>query len=87
MKRSDEEIAQAAVKAIQWDSIIPSDKVKVIVEHGSITLIGEVEYNYQREKAYMDMKYLYGVKNVINNIIIKPIINIISTYLSQFNNI
>ena len=75
-KRSDEEIAKAAIRAIEWDSTIPSDRVKVVVEHGIVTLIGDVEYQYQRERAYQDVKYIYGVKNVINNITIKPTITI-----------
>lgn len=75
-KRSDEEIAKATIRAIEWDSAIPSDSVKVLVEHGIVTLTGDAEFQYQRERAYQDVKYIYGVKSIINNIAIKPTISI-----------
>ena len=76
LQRSDEGIAKAAVRTLEWDSSLPKDKVKVIVEHGIVTLSGEVEWQYQREKAYQNVRHLYGVKNVINAIFLKPPITI-----------
>jgi len=72
LQRSDEEIAKAAIRALEWDSSLPRDKIKVVVEHGAVTLSGEVEWQYQRERAYQDVKYLFGVKNVINAITLNP---------------
>ncbi len=71
LKRSDEEIAKAAISALEWDSSIPRDKIKVVVEHGVVTLSGEVEWHYLRNKAYQNVRYLFGVKNVVNNITLK----------------
>jgi osmotically-inducible protein OsmY len=73
LQRSDEEIAKAVVRAIEWDSSLPRDKIKVVVEHGTVTLSGEVERQYQRDKAYQNVRYLFGVKNVINLIALKPV--------------
>jgi osmotically-inducible protein OsmY len=57
-----------ALKA-RWD--VPSDKVKVKVEAGWITLTGEVGWNFQREAAKDAIKSLMGVIGVTNNIKIK----------------
>ncbi|WP_052045873.1 BON domain-containing protein [Candidatus Paracaedibacter symbiosus] len=73
LKRSDEEIAKAAIRALESDVTIPVDQIKVIVEHGIIKLSGEVNFYFQRENAYKALKNLYGVKDIINNIIVKPL--------------
>jgi len=76
LQRSDEEIAKAAIRALEWDSSLPSDKIKIVVERGVVTLSGEVEWQYQRDRAYQNIKYLYGVKNVINTIFLKSPVSI-----------
>src|SRR3990167_796588 len=38
-KRSDEELTQAALDALRWNSLVPDDKVKVEVEDGWLTLM------------------------------------------------
>jgi osmotically-inducible protein OsmY len=43
VKRSDEDIARAAVDRLAWDSTIPLDSVKVAVQDGWVTLTGEVK--------------------------------------------
>jgi osmotically-inducible protein OsmY len=45
-KRGDEEIAEAAVNSLKWDSAVPTDSVKAKVEKGWITLTGEVDWHY-----------------------------------------
>ncbi len=66
--RNDEDIAKAAVRALEWDSSIPPNKVKVVVEHGIVKLSGTLEWQYQRDRAYNAVKYLFGIKNIINDI-------------------
>lgn len=46
--RSDTEIAQAAIAALRWHSMVPDDQVKVTVDKGWITLEGTVDWHYQR---------------------------------------
>lgn len=75
LKRNDKEIAEAAVKAIQSDASLPKDAITVTVEKGTITLNGEVGFDFQRMKAYDNVHSLYGVVNVINALTLKaPII-------------
>lgn len=74
-ERTDTDIARVARDALEWNVMIPDEKIQVIVEAGIITLTGEVPQNYQRESAVSAVRYLQGVKNVINRIKLKPSIN------------
>jgi osmotically-inducible protein OsmY len=65
-RRPDPELARAAVNALQWNILVPHDKIQVIVEDGWITLKGEVPWFYQREEAERAVRNLAGVKGVSN---------------------
>ena len=71
-ERTDADIAQAAVRALEWDAFIPADRVKVTVSNGWITLEGEVEWQYQKDAAEYAVRYLAGVVGVTNLITVKP---------------
>jgi osmotically-inducible protein OsmY len=72
LQRNDTDIAHAAVNAIGWDIEVPADKITVKVESGWITLKGEVNWNYQRVAAERVVRYLPGVKGLLNLIDVKP---------------
>jgi osmotically-inducible protein OsmY len=69
--RSDEEIAAAALNRLAWSVSVPRDAVKVRVEKGWVTLTGEVAWHYQKEAAEHDVRSLFGVVGVSNQITIK----------------
>lgn len=69
-QRSDEQIAEAALSALEWSYSAPKD-VKIVVEKGWITLKGEAEWDYQRNAAKDAVSQLMGVCGVTNNITIK----------------
>jgi osmotically-inducible protein OsmY len=71
-ERTDPDIAAAAVRALEWDAFLPTDKIDVTVSKGWVTLKGEVEWQYQREEAERVVKRLVGVKGVTNLITVKP---------------
>jgi len=71
-ERTDADLAEAAVHALEWDAAIPSDKVKVTVSKGWVTLRGEVEWQFQRQDAERVVRRLTGVKGVTNLIMVKP---------------
>jgi osmotically-inducible protein OsmY len=71
-KRTDEDVAQAAVSALKGSISVPSDKIKVTVSNGWVTLEGEVEWQYQRNAAESAVRYLTGVTGVTNMITVKP---------------
>jgi osmotically-inducible protein OsmY len=71
-ERTDPDIAEEARRSIEMDSRVPADRVKVIVEHGRVTLEGTVDYYYQKSAAESDVRHLTGVKGVTNALIVAP---------------
>jgi osmotically-inducible protein OsmY len=71
-KRADKDMAQTATNVLGWNHWIPSDRVKVTVQDGRITLSGDVDWYYQKERAEDAVRHLAGVLGVINSITIKP---------------
>lgn len=69
--KTDAEVAKEVLNALKFNYSIPDDSIKVKVEDGRVTLEGELPWNYQKEEAASAVKYLTGVKGVINNIQIK----------------
>jgi len=69
--KNDNEIAAEVLKAFDSNWSVPADKVKVKVENGLVTLDGELHWNFEREAAKHAVRYLMGVKGVIDNITIK----------------
>ena len=71
-ERTDADIAKAAVQEREWDAFVPTDRVKVTVEKGWVTLDGEVDWQFQRLDADRVVRRLTGVKGVSNLIRVKP---------------
>ena len=57
-KRTDEDIAAAAIHRLSWDTSVPTDAVKVRVEKGWLTLTGQVDWKYQKDAAHDDLRPL-----------------------------
>jgi len=70
-ERSDTDIAKAVRRAIEWHTELPTDKIKVKVDDGWVTLEGTVSWNYQRVRAEKAVRYLAGVRGVNNQITVK----------------
>ena len=64
--RTDADIARSAENVLEWNSYVPRNRVKVLVEGGTITLSGEVSRDYQRRAATESVRTLMGVKGVTN---------------------
>lgn len=71
-KRSDSEIAKAALHALRWHSWVPNERLQVEVEDGWVTLSGEVDWHYQLASAEQCVRPLLGVRGITNNITVKP---------------
>jgi osmotically-inducible protein OsmY len=69
--KNDTEIAETILNALKWHSAINEEKIKVKVENGIVTLDGEVDWEFQRNSAVMQIENLIGVKRIVNNITIK----------------
>ena len=51
-ERDDADIAEAAVNALEWNTLVPDDRIKVEVQDGMAVLSGEVDWEYQRAAAH-----------------------------------
>lgn len=71
-KVADDEIAARAARILNWDVAVPHHRISVKVEHGIVTLTGQVEWHYQRAEAEYDVRKLGGVRGVVNEIIVTP---------------
>jgi osmotically-inducible protein OsmY len=72
LRRTDTDIAHAAVRAFEWDSQVPQDAIKLAVRDGWVTIEGEVEWQYQRTAAERTVRFLTGVSGVTNLIRVVP---------------
>lgn len=68
--RSDEQIAQSALSALEWSYSAPKN-IQVTVEKGWVTLRGEADWDYQRIAAKNAVGQLMGVCGVTNSISLK----------------
>ena len=75
--RTDTEIAQAAATALKWNSTAGLERVTIAVTNGWIRLSGAVDWQYQREAAARVMRELTGVKGIMNNIAVQPVVKTI----------
>jgi osmotically-inducible protein OsmY len=75
-KRTDEDIAAAAIDRMGWDVSIPRDSVKVQVENGWVTLTGEVDWYYQKDAAAQELRHLAGVTGLSDQITVKPRVDV-----------
>jgi osmotically-inducible protein OsmY len=71
-KRADKDIAKSATDVLDWNILVPSHRVKVMVQDGRITLSGDVDWYYQKQHAEDIVRHLIGVVGVTNSITIKP---------------
>lgn len=74
-QRDDEDIARAALNALDWHASVPAGRIKVLVENGWITLEGTVEHHYQQRVAEDAVRNLKGAKGVSNLIVAKPLVS------------
>lgn len=72
--KSDTDIAGSAIAALACDTMVPDDKIKVVVQSGWIKLEGNVEWAYQRDAAYRAVRNITGVRGITNLITVKPLV-------------
>jgi len=69
-ERTDEHLASAVRNALQWDVLVPDERITSTVSSGVVTLQGTVNTWTQRADAERAVQRLTGVKAVINHIAI-----------------
>jgi osmotically-inducible protein OsmY len=70
-ERSDTDIAAAAENALKWNTLVPADAINLTVDHGWVTLRGEVEWDFQRRSAEKAVRPLMGVVGLANDITLR----------------
>ncbi len=68
---ADAELAETISRQFQANIRVP-DTVQVEVRKGFVTLLGSVEWSYQRDAAERPLEILEGISGVTNQITIKP---------------
>ncbi len=71
-QRPDPEIARDVVAALKAQLPYSWEAIKAVVKSGWVSLEGQVEWNYQRERAVSAAERSRGVKGVTNSIQLKP---------------
>jgi osmotically-inducible protein OsmY len=69
--RGDDDIAAAVVDRLRWDVSIPHHAVNVKVENGWVTLTGQVDWYYQKSAVEREIRGLFGVVGISNQIAIQ----------------
>lgn len=69
---TDPELARSVVAAVRADLGAVSDHIKVLVHQANVTLEGEVEWHYLKERASDAVRRCPGVVGLANLIEIKP---------------
>lgn len=70
--RPDPEIARDVVTELRVQLPLSANKIKTVVKGGWVTLEGEVEWHYQRERAERAVRHVKGVLGVSDLINLKP---------------
>src|SRR4029450_10463273 len=71
-EQTDVDLAHSVAWALELDSLVPDEAVKISVSGGWVTLRGEVDWDYQRREAERVIRNLTGVKGVSNLITVRP---------------
>jgi osmotically-inducible protein OsmY len=72
LQRTDPEIARDAVHALETHVGVSDEKISVMVRDGWLTLEGKVDWQFQKNLAEAAVKFLSGIKGVMNQIVVKP---------------
>ena len=71
-QKPDPEIAREVAKEIESELPYSYTFIKAVVRDGWVTLEGDVEWNYQKERAEAAARRVRGIKGLTNFIRIKP---------------
>lgn len=69
---TDREIAMAVRHTLEWDALVPDERIQSTVSDGWVTLEGDVNVWREREDAEKSVLRLAGVVGVINKITVLP---------------
>lgn len=71
-ERNDTDIAKAIRIALEWDVLVPHERIRTTVSNGVVTLEGKVDFWSQHDDAARAVRNLAGVREVRNLISVEP---------------
>ncbi len=71
-QKPDPELAREAVEEVKRELPYSYSLIKILVSNGWVTLEGDVEWNYQKERAEAAVRRVKGIKGITNFIMVKP---------------
>lgn len=70
--QTDADIARGVRHILEWDALVPDERIKSTVSNGWVTLEGDVDLWREREDAERAVMRLVGVVGVINKLKLQP---------------
>ena len=70
-RRTDSDIARAALAALQWHAWVPHERLHVQVDDGWVTLTGQVDWHYQLASAEQCIRPLLGERGITSHVAVK----------------
>ena len=70
--RTDADIARGIRQVLEWDALVPDERIKSTVSNGWVTLEGDVDCWRERADAEQAVLRLVGVVGITNLLTIKP---------------
>ncbi len=71
-RRTDAVIAAEVMRTLQWDTVVPEEKIAVTVRDGHVVLTGEVDWDQQRIAAEDVITPLQGITGLSNMLTVAP---------------
>ncbi len=71
-ERSDTDIAHAVRHALEWDVLVPDDRIRTTVSNGVVLLEGKVDFWSEFDDAERCVRNLAGVVEVRNLLTVEP---------------
>lgn len=65
---ADDDIAERALAALRWSTMVPDGRIVVQVEHGKVTLTGKLDWAYQKRGALDIVRGMRGVTGIVDQI-------------------
>jgi osmotically-inducible protein OsmY len=65
-------VASRLASILDWTVEVPANQVKVKVENGIVTLVGKVDWQFQKAAAEQAVRLQQGVRGVLNEIQVQP---------------
>lgn len=71
-QRTDADVAKAVRTALEWDVLVPHERIHTTVSNGVVTLEGDVDFWSQHDDAEKAIGNLPGIREVKNLVVVRP---------------